>query len=98
MLTDDDVDKIQKTLDPRFSSIEGGMREIKGDIKGLREDVSIIRKDTCAIKLDVSNLKEDVGKIRKDTDAMLNFFDREYLNLRARVERIEEKLGITHLE
>ena len=39
-------------------------------------------------------LKSDVAKIRKDVDVMPSMFDREYVELRTRIEKIEEHLGI----
>lgn len=39
-------------------------------------------------------IKDDITHIRKDIKAIVSFFDREYLELRRRVERIEEHLGL----
>ena len=40
-------------------------------------------------------IKSDVAKIRKDIDAIISLFDREYVDLRKRVARIEEHLGLS---
>jgi len=40
-------------------------------------------------------IKEDISQIRKDIKSIVNFFDREYLELRKRVERIETHLKIS---
>ena len=39
-------------------------------------------------------IKQDVAEIRKDIKSIVNFFDDEYLELRTRVERIEEHLNL----
>lgn len=39
-------------------------------------------------------LKDDVTQIRKDIKTIVNFFDKEYLELRERVERIEQHLNL----
>ena len=40
-------------------------------------------------------IKDDIAHIRKDIKTMVNFFDREYLDLRKRVERIETHLRLS---
>ena len=40
-------------------------------------------------------IKDDVAHIRKDIKTMVGFFDREYLDLRKRVERIEGYLKLS---
>lgn len=39
-------------------------------------------------------LKQDIGKIRKDINVIISLFDREYIGLRKRVDRIEQHFGI----
>lgn len=39
-------------------------------------------------------VQEDIARIRKDQKTIVNFFDREYLDLRKRVERIEDHLSL----
>ncbi|KKQ51792.1 hypothetical protein A2865_03250 [Candidatus Woesebacteria bacterium RIFCSPHIGHO2_01_FULL_39_17] len=46
------------------------------------------------IKEELAPIKKDITQIRKDIKTIVNFFDREYLELRKRVERIEEHLGL----
>jgi len=46
------------------------------------------------IKTEFKPIKSDMGKMRKDIDTMLSLFDREYIDLRQRVERIEEHLNL----
>lgn len=40
-------------------------------------------------------IKDDITHIRKDIKTMVNFFDREYLDLRNRVERLEAYLKLS---
>lgn len=46
------------------------------------------------INRNVKTLQEDVSKIRKDVSTIVDFFDREYIDLRKRVQRIEEHLNL----
>ncbi|OGM03216.1 hypothetical protein A2115_02820 [Candidatus Woesebacteria bacterium GWA1_41_8] len=46
------------------------------------------------LKQDLKPVKSDITKIRKDIDVMLSMFDREYLEIRKRIERIEEHLNL----
>lgn len=40
-------------------------------------------------------IKDDIMQIRKDQKLIIRFFDREYLDLRKRIERIESYLKLT---
>jgi len=64
----------------------------KDDLKEIR---GVIREEIDPLKKDVKTLKSDVTEIRRDIKRIINFFDREYLELRKRVEKIEQHLGIT---
>jgi hypothetical protein len=43
---------------------------------------------------ELAPIKKDIVKIRKDQNTIVNFFDKEYLDLRERVEVIERRLSI----
>lgn len=62
--------------------------------KDLSEIQKIVQKETNPIKKDVKTIKSDISQIRKDTKTIVNFFDREYVELRQRVGRIEEHLHL----
>ena len=53
-----------------------------------------IQKETHPIRNDQKTMKEDISQIRKDMKTIISFFDREYLELRKRVERIELHLSL----
>jgi triphosphoribosyl-dephospho-CoA synthetase len=62
------------------------------------ETRKIVQEETRKIvQEEVQTLKEDVSHIRKDMKTIVSFFDREYLELRKRVERIELHLSLPHL-
>ena len=54
----------------------------------------LLINELAPVKRDIKTVKNDVSKIRKDVDVMLSVFDREYLELRKRVERIEDHLNL----
>jgi len=67
----------------------------KNDLKQIKNVVKpLISEGITPLKSDIKTLKEDVSKIRRDVAVILDFFDTEYLNLRKRVERIEEHLNL----
>ncbi len=45
-------------------------------------------------KASLKPVKEDIKQIRQDQNRIIAFFDKSYINLRSRVEKIEEVLGI----
>lgn len=74
-----------------------------------KEDVSLIeevldkrfnqfdQKIGEKLKRELKPIKEDMTKTRKDINVIVSLFDREYVDLRKRVERIEEHLQIPQI-
>lgn len=67
------------------------------DIQQLKDVLIPVLNESLDTKLDekLKPVKEDIAKIRKDVNAMLSVFDNEYVDLRSRLERIEEHLKLT---
>lgn len=84
MLTKSDLKQIQKV-------VKG---EVKSEVDPLKKDIKAIN---ATLKKDISTLKKDVTKIRKDMKIVVSLFDREYLELRARVDRLEKHLSLEPL-
>lgn len=80
MLDKNDLQQIGQLLDSRLRPIDSRLKPIEEDLR--------------AVKRSVKNLEADSRKIRKDINIIINTFDNEYLDLRQRVERIEEKVGL----
>ncbi|PIS15788.1 hypothetical protein COT62_01805 [Candidatus Roizmanbacteria bacterium CG09_land_8_20_14_0_10_41_9] len=68
----------------------------KNDLQQIQRIVKIeVHHETQkVVKKELEAIKEDVTQIRKDVKTIVNFFDTEYLELRKRVERIEEHLKL----
>ncbi len=79
MLTKSDVKIIGDLFDEKFDK---------------KFDEKFDKKFESAFKKHTAPIKEDISQIRKDQKAIIRFFDREYLNLRKRVERIETFLKL----
>lgn len=60
-----------------------------------KETRAIVQEELVPIKKELKTIKEDIIQIRKDQNAIIKFFDEEFLNLRQRVDRIEEVLHIS---
>jgi len=60
-----------------------------------KETKQIVQTETSMIvQEETRDMKKDIASIRKDIKQIVSFFDREYLELRNRVERIELHLGL----
>lgn len=79
MLTRGDLGEIDKLLTKRMRAELGSVRE------DFRQ----------SMKTELKPLKNDISQIRKDIKTIVGFFDLEYLDLRKRVERIEEHLHLS---
>lgn len=94
MLTKSDLKAIKTVVG---EDIKRDLKEnIKQQLKPIKED--IISQLNENIKQQFKPVKEDISKIRKDIKVIVDFFDQEYLNLRKRVERIEEHLNLSPLQ
>jgi predicted nucleic acid-binding Zn-ribbon protein len=72
----------------------------KDDLKEIQtivqtETSNAVEKAIAPLKKDIKTLTSDVTQIRSDMKTLVNFFDKEYLELRKRVERIEEHLRLS---
>jgi len=65
----------------------------KNDLSQFGEVVD--KKIENRFKVELKPIKEDIAHIRKDVKTVINYFDREYLQLRKRVERIEAHLNLS---
>lgn len=69
--------------------------KIIGNLFDEKFDKKLDEKFENAFKKHISSIKEDITQIRKDQKLIIRFFDREYLNLRKRIERIESYLKLS---
>jgi len=67
----------------------------KSDLKNIGD---IVQNEIQPVRRDIKTLKTDVTKIRKDMNMVLGYLDKEYIDLRKRVERIEEHLGLPSIQ
>lgn len=86
MLTKKDLTQIQKVVKEEL-----GDYPTKADL-----EKALSNHPTKAdLAKELKPVKQDIAQIRKDVKVIVNLFDREYVELRRRVERIEQHLGIT---
>lgn len=85
MLTKNDISQIKKV-------IESGLKNYptKQDLADQFKNYPTKQNLTSSLK----PIKDDISQIRKDTKTIVGFFDREYLELRKRIEKIEFHLNI----
>ena len=93
MLTKTDFSQIRKIV----------REEVESESKSLEEELTTevklsrieLQKEIRPIQDKIKNLDLGIRKIQKDLKLILNFFDKEYLGLRKRVEKIEEQLPVS---
>jgi len=56
----------------------------------------MIDRAILPLKKYIRSIKADMTKVRKDINHIIETFDTDNLKLRSRVDRIEEKLGISN--
>lgn len=74
---------------------QSDIKQIQDIFRPVREDVSGLKKGLTQTQGDVKDIKKDVAQTRKDVKVIISYFDREYVELRKRIERIEEFLKLT---
>lgn len=96
MLTKADLSNIRKIIREEVESESVNVKEeLVAEIKLSRME---LQKEIRALAERVKNLEIGVRKIQKDVKTVINFFDKEYLNLRKRVEVIEEHLRLSSIQ
>ena len=99
MLTTSDLHKIKGIVSEETRRIVGEeTRKIVREEtrKIVREETRkvVVEETKKIIKEELKPIKEDISQIRKDMKIVI-FFDKEYLELRKRIERIEEHLNLS---
>jgi len=97
MLTDKDIKKIDILLSKRIGEEIGqSEKRMAGVIENEidQSEKRIAGNFSKTLRHELDPMKKDIMKIRKDLKTTINFFDREYLDLRERVEVIERRLNI----
>ena len=97
MLTDSDLTKIDGLIEKRLKPIKNEVASLGQmmDEKMERRLTTFGKEVDEKMEKRLKPIKDDVAHIRKDIKTMVGFFDREYLDLRKRVERIEGYLKLS---
>jgi len=92
MLTKTDLLQIRKIIREEIEAESKPLQEdLRGEIKLSRIE---IQKDIRALKNKIKDLEISNNKIQKDIKKIVGFFDEEYLQVRKRVERLENHLNL----
>lgn len=106
MLTKNDLDQIRKVVRQEVKvevkdsgkTLENQIRlsrmQVQADISGLDDRVKNveIRLDDSAS--DIKKIQKDVSQVRKNQDTMLDLLDKEQMEQRRRIVRLEEEVGL----
>lgn len=92
MLTKTDLTQIRKIVREEIETESKSLKEdLLGEIKLVRIE---LQKEIRALASRVKNIEIAIKKIQKDIKSIINFFDKESLQLRKRIERIEDRLNL----
>ena len=92
MLTKTDLSQIRKIVREEVETESGSLQEeLQGEIKLSRIE---IQKDVHTVKDRIKNLEIAIRKIQKNIKSIVSFFDKEYLNMRQRIEHVEEHVNL----
>ena len=95
MLTKSDLSQIRQVIREEVEvESKTSQEEIQGEIKLARIE---IQKDIKANGSRIKTLEIIITKTQKDIKSIITFFDKEYLSLRKKVERLEENLHLPPL-
>lgn len=64
------------------------------DKNDLAQIAQIMKAEVDPLRKDIKAMKQDITKIRKDQNIIISFFDNAYLELRKRIEQLEQAVGI----
>lgn len=96
MLTKNDFSEIRKIIREEVEAESKSLKEeLQGEIKLTRIE---IQKDIRQLADRTKRLEIVISKIQKDIKSIVNFFDEEYLQLRKRVERLEEHFNLPPIQ
>ena len=77
--------------------IQEDIRELSSRVKNIEITIGRLEKTTQTVEKDIAVIKKDLQRIEKKIDKSVDFIDREYLELKKRVERIEKHLKLEPL-
>lgn len=93
MLTKNDLAKIRKIIREEVEvETESLQTEIQGEIKISRME---LQKELRLINHRLKDQEIKIKKLHKDVKTIVNFFDKEYLEMEKRVEKIEQDLKLS---
>ncbi len=101
MLTKTDLNQISKVVNQSIQKLtpkivnkaiqEQTPKIVQKEITGFRSE---IRKEFKIVKKDISTIKRDMSKVRRDLNTVIDVFDRDIIELRSRVDRIDQFLKL----
>ena len=88
-----------KAHDERFDAIDNDLGVLKHDVTTIKQDVSGLKQDVGSLKDDMRQVLKLVTQTHEDVSKLVmrsNAHEEDIVDLIARVEVIEEKVGIAN--
>ena len=82
--TKTELKNVEDRLTGKIDRVEGRVERVEGDIKILRQDM----------EAGFYTLAQEIKQLREDFQAFISIYKNEIADLRARIERLEKKVGI----
>ena len=92
MLTKTDFNQIRKIIREEIKTESADLKDdLQGEMKLFRIE---LQREIRALASRARNMEIQLNKIQKDIKKIVNFFDQESLELRKRIERVEEHFNL----
>lgn len=100
MFTKQDAKIIEEVLTKQIDPLSKRLIKVEekvNRIPELEKKVDRVEKRLDSVENKVDKMNINITKVQKDLKLVIRSFDREYLQLRARLERVEEHLKLPRL-
>gem|GEM_PF-3561151 len=88
MLTRSDIQQVRGVVNESLAKkVEPKLEKYGTNIKAIKNDIAVIKKD-------IKGLKKDNRSIKSLLNEIISYFERDFVGLRKRVERIEEHVRL----
>lgn len=97
MLTQNDLKQIKNIVIPQFKAIDNKIDflnlKLTGRIDVLESDISHVNKKLDSQQKEIKKIKTDTGQIKKDINLIMGTFDKYILDLKGRVNKLENPVN-----
>jgi septation ring formation regulator EzrA len=94
-MTNDDVAKFSKLLDEKLAPIQQTLDEHGKMLQEHGKQLQSLQKGLTSVEKGLTSVKKELSSVKKDQGTMLNMLDKEQMDQRKRLKRVEDHLTLT---